>query len=100
MHFVLCVGVGVDRRAATGLEDSLIDIYLDRLASAGGDAPPRPRGWDMYRAQLAGALAMWTTRYCPPKFLPAMQPKATSAEMPRHILIAVDDHEALRVREN
>ena len=40
---------------------------------------------------------MWTTTLYPPRFLPAMQPKSTSAEMLRRILTAIDDHDALDV---
>ncbi len=76
-------------------EDELIDCYLARLADAGGEAPKRARAFELYRQQLPGALAMWTTTLYPPKFLPAMQPAATSAEMLRRILTAIDDHDVL-----
>ncbi|MDR3658999.1 MAG: phosphotransferase [Mycobacterium sp.] len=76
-------------------EDELIDGYLARLADAGGDAPKRAEALQLYRRQLPGALAMWTTTLYPPKFLPAMQPAATSAEMLRRILTAIDDHDGL-----
>ena len=76
-------------------EDELIDGYLTRVADAGGEAPKRAQAFALYRQQLPGALAMWTTTLYPPKFLPAMQPEATSAEMLRRILTAIDDHDVL-----
>lgn len=76
-------------------EVQLIDGYLARLAEAGGQPPKRAQALQLYRQQLPGALAMWTTTLYPPKFLPAMQPEATSAEMLRRILTAIDDHGVL-----
>ncbi|MDA4109124.1 aminoglycoside phosphotransferase family protein [Mycolicibacterium holsaticum] len=78
-------------------EDALIDAYLERLAAQGGAVETRARAMELYRQQLFGALAMWTTTLQPPKFLPDMQPQATSAEMLRRILTAIDDHDALRL---
>lgn len=50
---------------------------------------------EQYKRQLTGVLAMWTTTFYPPKFLPRMQAEETSAEMLVRILTAIDDHDAL-----
>lgn len=96
LSYALASALSVEQRR--DWEDALIDTYLDRFAGAGGEAPPRPQAWELYRQQLPGALAMWTTTLYPPKFLPAMQPMETSAEMLRRILTAIDDHDVLGVR--
>lgn len=79
-------------------EDALIETYLERLAAENGADVTRSQAMDLYRRQLTGALAMWTTTLHPPKFLPDMQPQATSAEMLRRILTAIDDHDVLSLR--
>ncbi|MDT5172631.1 MAG: hypothetical protein QOD02_6012, partial [Mycobacterium sp.] len=95
LSYALASALSVDQRR--DWEHALLDRYLDRLASEGGQALPRAQAWNLYRQQLVGALAMWTTTLYPPRFLPAMQPKSTSAEMLRRILTAIDDHDALDV---
>lgn len=92
LSYALASALTVDQRR--DWEHDLIDGYLDRLASAGGEDLSRAQAWTLYRQQLVGALAMWTTTLFPPRFLPAMQPKATSSEMLRRILTAIDDHDA------
>lgn len=96
LSYALSSALSIEQRRQW--EDALIDTYLAHLADAGGHAPPRAQAWELYRRQLPGALAMWTTTLYPPKFLPAMQPEQTSAEMLRRILTAIDDHDVLRVR--
>lgn len=96
LSYALSSSLSVEQRR--DWEDALIDTYLDRLACADGEAPPRAQARELYRQQLPGALAMWTTTLYPPKFLPAMQPVQTSAEMLRRILTAIDDHDVPGVR--
>jgi aminoglycoside phosphotransferase (APT) family kinase protein len=96
LSYALSSALSIDQRR--DWEDALIDTYLDRFADAGGEAPPRFQATELYRQQLPGALAMWTTTLYPPKFLPEMQPTQTSAEMLRRILTAIDDHDVLGVR--
>lgn len=96
LSYALASALSVEQRR--DWEDALIERYLDRLGSAGGEAPPRAQAWELYRQQLPGALAMWTTTLYPPKFLPAMQPTQTSVEMLRRILTAIDDHDVPGVR--
>jgi hypothetical protein len=93
LSYALASGLTIDQRREW--EQRLVDSYLDRLASEGGAVPPRTLAWTLFRKQLPGALAMWTTTLCPPRFLPAMQPEATSAEMLHRILTAIDDHDVL-----
>lgn len=93
LSYALSSALTVEQRREWEYE--LIDRYLARLADAGGEAPKRAGAFELYRQQLPGALAMWTTTLYPPKFLPAMQPAATSAEMLRRILTAIDDHDVL-----
>ncbi|BBZ77300.1 aminoglycoside phosphotransferase [Mycolicibacterium anyangense] len=95
LAYTLASALTVDQRR--DWEDSLIDSYLDRLGEEGGQVVSRDRARALYRLQLPGALAMWTTTLYPPKFLPAMQPTETSAEMLRRILTAIDDHDVLRL---
>ncbi|BBW99589.1 phosphotransferase [Mycolicibacterium moriokaense] len=96
LSYALSSALSIEQRREW--EDALIATYLDRLADAGGQAPPRAQAREMYRQQLPGALAMWTTTLYPPKFLPEMQPEETAAEMLRRILTAIDDHDVLRGR--
>lgn len=79
-------------------EGALIDTYLEQFSGLGGAAPSREHAWGLYRSQLPGALAMWTTTLNPPKFMPHMQPAEVSAEMLRRILTAIDDHDVLELR--
>lgn len=96
LSYALTSALSVEQRRSW--EDELIETYLDRLAAAGGQAPPRGKASDLYRRQLPAALAMWTTTLCPPRFLPEMQPTETAMEMLRRILIAIDDHYVLGIR--
>jgi aminoglycoside phosphotransferase (APT) family kinase protein len=93
LSYALSSALSIEQRREW--EDALIATSLDHLAHAGGQAPTRAQVWELYRQQLPGALAMWTTTLYPPKFLPAMQPEETSAEMLRRILTAIDDHDVL-----
>lgn len=96
LSYAISSALTVDQRR--DWEDELIDYYLERLVAAGGDAPTSAQARKLYRQQLPGALAMWTTTLHPPRFLPAMQSTQTSAEMLCRILTAIDDHEVLAVR--
>jgi NAD(P)-dependent dehydrogenase (short-subunit alcohol dehydrogenase family) len=78
-------------------ERELINLYLERLAAAGGEALAFPTTWDLYRQQTLGALVMWTPTHKPPRFLPAMQPKSMTTEMLHRILTAIDDLESTDV---
>ncbi|MGV0617952.1 phosphotransferase family protein [Mycolicibacterium sp. XJ2546] len=93
LAYALSSTLTVDQRRAWECE--LIESYLDHLATAGGSTETLSRTMELYRHQLPGALAMWTTTFHPPKFLPDMQPKQTSAEMLRRILTAIVDHDVL-----
>lgn len=94
LAYALSSTLTVDQRRAW--EGELIDAYLEGLAREGGPLETRARTMELYRQQLPGALAMWTTTFQPPKFLPDMQPKETSAEMLRRILTAIEDHDVLK----
>lgn len=96
LSYALATTLTVDQRR--DWEDALIDTYLERLASGGGATVTRSRAMELYRQQLPGAMAMWTTTLRPPKHFPDMQPKATSVEMLRRILTAIDDHDVLSIR--
>ncbi|EHB58502.1 aminoglycoside phosphotransferase [Mycolicibacterium rhodesiae JS60] len=91
LAYALATVLSVDQRRSW--ERELIDSYLDQFQAA--HAVPRSEALELYRQQLTGALAMWTTTLRPPKFLPAMQPLETSVEMLRRILTAIDDHDVL-----
>ena len=72
-------------------EVQLIDGYLARLAEAGGQPPKRAQALQLYRQQLPGALAMWTTTLYPPRFAC----NATGSDVCRNVTpdpTAIDDH--------
>jgi thiamine kinase-like enzyme len=96
LAYALSSTLTVDQRRAW--EGELIESYLDHLAAEKGSTETLSRTMELYRQQLPGALAMWTTTFHPPRFLPDMQPKQTSAEMLRRILTAIDDHDVLSLR--
>ena len=93
LAYTLSSALPVERRREW--ETDLIESYLEQLAARGGAVVPRAQAIQLYRRQLTGALAMWTTTLCPPRLLPEMQPRATSEEMLRRILTAIDDHDVL-----
>jgi aminoglycoside phosphotransferase (APT) family kinase protein len=95
LAYALTSTLTIDQRRAW--ERELINLYLERLAAAGGEALPFPATWDLYRQQTLGALVMWTPTHNPPRFLPAMQPKSMTTEMLHRILTTIDDLESTDV---
>ena len=83
-----------DRRA---WERALLERYLERLDAASGVQTDRAQAWDHYRQQMLHALWMWTITLCHSRWLPAMQPEATSIAMIERIAAAIADLESLDV---
>jgi hypothetical protein len=83
-----------DRRA---WERELLAYYLDRLALAGGPVTDIDTAWNIYRQQLASALAWWTITLCPTPGMPDMQPRDVSLEFIRRIATAMDDVDSLDI---
>ncbi|MCC6707744.1 MAG: aminoglycoside phosphotransferase family protein [Gammaproteobacteria bacterium] len=81
-----------DRRA---WERGLLARYLEVLCNTAGVYIDTDFAWKHYRAQMLHALWMWTITLCHSRWLPAMQPQATSMEMIQRIATAVDDLDSL-----
>lgn len=81
-----------DRRA---WERALLARYLEILSNTAGVYIDTDFAWRHYRAQMLHALWMWTITLCHSRWLPAMQPQATSMEMIERIATAVDDLDSL-----
>jgi Phosphotransferase enzyme family len=81
-----------DRRA---WERDLIALYLDQLASHGIPKIPFEDAFTLYRQQIFGALAYWTSTLCPPDDWADMQPSDTSIAFIHRMATAIDDLDAL-----
>ena len=83
-----------DRRA---WERALLARYLETLSTIADVYINTNDAWDHYRRQMLHALWMWTITLCHSRWLPAMQPVATSMAMIERIATAVDDLDSLSV---
>ena len=76
-------------------ERALLARYLETLTSLAGVYINTTSAWDHYRRQMLHALWMWTITLCHSRWLPAMQPVATSMAMIERIATAVDDLDSI-----
>jgi hypothetical protein len=80
-----------DRRA---WERGLLDFYLERLAGAGGRAPPRGRAWQAYRQATFYPYFAWLYTIGRSRLQPNFQPGEVSLTMIGRIASAIEDLEA------
>ena len=76
-------------------ERELIELYLDRLAQAGGPRVSFDEAWLHYRQQLFSVLAFWTVTLSPPPGLADMQPRDITLEFIGRIAAAMDDNDSI-----
>lgn len=84
-----------DRRA---WERDLIELYLDRLRTAGGPALPFENAWLTYRQQPFHGLAFWLYTIGAGRLQPAMQPDEVSLanlERMTNMIVDLDSFDAL-----
>jgi hypothetical protein len=81
-----------DRRA---WEHDLLELYLDRLAEAGGKPPGFDEAWLVYRRQLPYPLSAWAFTIGRAAHQPKMHPPATCRAMIKRLATAVDDLDSL-----
>jgi hypothetical protein len=82
-----------DRRTWEG---ELLDFYLERLAAAGGKAPPRERAWRAYRTALFYPYFAWVYTVGRSRLQPKFQSDQVSLTMIKRISAAIDDLDSLR----
>ncbi|WP_345493257.1 aminoglycoside phosphotransferase family protein [Nocardia callitridis] len=81
-----------DRRA---WERELLELYLDRLQAAGGDAPDFNAAWLQYRQQTFHGVFSWIGTLGQGRMQPEMQPRDISLANVERIMQAVADLESL-----
>ena len=91
--YALAAALTIEERRAW--ERALLARYLETLSNTAGVYIDTDSAWKHYRAQMLHALWMWTITRCHSRWLPAMQPAATSMEMIERIATAVDDLDSL-----
>ncbi len=91
--YALSAALTIEERRAW--ERALLARYLETLSNIAGVYIDTESAWTHYRAQMLHALWMWTITLCHSRWLPAMQPEATSIAMIERIATAVDDLDSL-----
>ena len=89
------IGVGLrieDRRA---WERELLELYLQRVADAGGDPPAFERAWTAYRQQLMHGFAYWLATLGLMKLQPETQPPDACRAAISRLAQAAEDLETL-----
>jgi hypothetical protein len=82
-----------DRRA---WERDLLELYLERLAAAGGGAIPRAQAWDAYRRATFYPCFAWLYTIGRSRLQPRFQPDDVSLALLERIAAAIDDLDSLR----
>jgi hypothetical protein len=82
-----------DRRA---WERDLLDVYLDRLAAAGGPPIPREDAWEAYRQATLYPYFAWVYTIGRSRLQPTFQSDEVSLVMIERIATAIDDLDSLR----
>lgn len=88
LAYALVTALAPEHRRAW--ERELVDLYVERV-TATPTPVDRAEMWDRYRAQVVGALLMWTPTLSRPPVLPDMQPREVALEMLRRIGAAISD---------
>lgn len=91
--YTISTALTVENRRAW--ERELVELYLDRLAAAGADAPDFDAAWLEYRKALMTAFAFWTLTLNPTEDYPDMQPRQTAITFIERMAHALDDLDVL-----
>jgi Phosphotransferase enzyme family len=90
--YAYAMTVALDVEDRRRWEKDLLRLYLDEVASQGGDSIPFDAAWTLYRAQMPTALAWWTNTLRPSELQPQdMQPQATALAFIGRVAHAIDD---------
>jgi Ecdysteroid kinase-like family len=92
--YILTTALEVEDRRTW--ERELLDFYLDRLAAAGGAAPPRNDAWEAYRRATLYPYFAWIYTLGRSRLQPRFQPDTVSLALIQRIAAAIDDLGSLR----
>jgi hypothetical protein len=81
-----------DRRR---FERDLLDIYLERLAAAGGGTPSRQAAWTAYRQATFYPYFAWVYTIGRSRLQPSFQPEEIGLTMIERLAAAIDDLDSL-----
>jgi hypothetical protein len=87
--YLLVTALAVEDRRAW--ESELLDLYLDRVAAAGGAPPPREAAWLAYRRATFYPYFAWTYTLGRSRLQPAFQPDAVSLTLIGRIAAGMED---------
>jgi hypothetical protein len=76
-------------------ERDLLDLYLDRLAAAGGEAITEEKAWLAYRQATLYPYFAWVYTIGRSRLQPSFQPSEVSLAMIERISAAIDDLDSL-----
>ena len=77
-------------------QEGLMQLYLERLAEHGGEAPDFDDAWLAYRQQCFWPYTAWAFTIGRAFYQPEMQPVPTCLAIVRRTAAAIDDLDALR----
>jgi hypothetical protein len=76
-------------------EGELLDLYLERLAAAGGERPAEAKAWRAYRQATLYPYFAWIYTIGRSRLQPSFQPDEVSLGMIARIAAAIDDLDSL-----
>ncbi|MGW1546852.1 phosphotransferase [Streptomyces sp. NPDC002346] len=91
VSYLLAGGLTVEDRRAW--ERDLLEHYLHRLDTAGGEPPTSEEAWTAYRQQALWPYYAWLSTIGHGALQPDMQPDEVSLDMVARTAAAVEDHE-------
>lgn len=95
LSYALAVGLQTEDRRAW--ERDLVELYLDRVAAAGGQPPQFDQAWTSYRQQLMHGIAFWlaTIALVGRKLQPETQPLEICVAAVSRLTQAAEDLQTL-----
>jgi hypothetical protein len=91
--YIVATALAVEDRRRWEYE--LLDLYLERLAEAGGETIARAKAWRAYRQATLYPYFAWVYTIGRSRLQPSFQPDAVSLEMIERIAAAIDDLDSL-----
>jgi hypothetical protein len=93
--FAYIVATALEAEDRRSWERDLLDLYLDRLAAAGGQAIGRGHAWQAYRQATFYPYFAWVYTIGRSRLQPTFQPKEVSLLMIERIATAIEDLDSL-----
>jgi aminoglycoside phosphotransferase (APT) family kinase protein len=93
--FAYTVNSGCEPEDRRAWDRALLELYLDELGRAGGEAPSFDDAWLAYRQQSMFAYAAWAFTIGRAVYQPKMQTEQTCLTLLKRISTALDDHDSL-----